>query len=72
MQKILILSRSHFCFPFVYFCFYFQYSRRWVIEDPVVIYVGECFAMFSPMGFMVSDLMFISLIHFEFIFCVWC
>ena len=33
-----------------------------------MVYVGECFAMFSPMGFMVSDLMFISLIHFEFIF----
>ena len=22
---------------------YFQYSGRWVIEDPAVIYVGECF-----------------------------
>ena len=30
--------------PLVYFCFYFQYSGRWVIEDPAVIYVGECFA----------------------------
>ena len=29
---------------FVYFCFYFYYSGRWVIEDPVVIYVRECFA----------------------------
>ena len=29
---------------FVYFCFYFQYSGRWVIEDPAVIYVRECFA----------------------------
>ena len=28
----------------MYFCFYFQYSGRWVIEDPAVIYVGECFA----------------------------
>ena len=27
--------------PFVYFCFYFQYSGRWVLEDPAVIYVGE-------------------------------
>ena len=24
--------------PFVYFCFYFQYSGRWVIEDPAVMY----------------------------------
>ena len=30
--------------PFVYFCFYFQYSGRCVIEDPAFIYVGECFA----------------------------
>jgi len=29
---------------FVYFCFYFQYSGRWVIEDPAVMYVGKCFA----------------------------
>ena len=29
---------------FVYFCFYFQYSEMWVIEDPAVIYVRECFA----------------------------
>ena len=35
--------------PFVYFCFYFQYSGRWVIEDPAVVYVGECFACF-PLG----------------------
>ena len=30
--------------PFVYFCFYFQYSGRWIIEDSAVIYVGECLA----------------------------
>ena len=30
--------------PFVYFCFYFHYSGRWVREDPAVIYVRECFA----------------------------
>ena len=30
--------------PFVYFCFYFQNSGRWIIEDPAVIYVWECFA----------------------------
>ena len=39
VQKLLSLYA-----PFVYFCFYFQYSGRWVIEDPAVIYVGECFA----------------------------
>ena len=25
-------------------CFYFQNSGRWIIEDPAVIYVRECFA----------------------------
>ena len=30
--------------PFVYFCFYFHYSRRWVIEDLALIYVKECSA----------------------------
>ena len=40
VQKRLSLIRSHL---FI-FCFYFQYSGRWVIEDPAVIYVGGCFA----------------------------
>ena len=40
VQKLLILIRSHL---FI-FCFYFQYSGRWVIEDAAVIYVRECFA----------------------------
>ena len=30
--------------PPVYFCFYFHYSRRWVIEDLALIYVIECSA----------------------------
>ena len=38
VQKLLILI-----VPFVYFCFYFQYSGRWVIEDPAVVYVREWF-----------------------------
>ena len=40
MQKCLSFFRSHL----FSFCFYFQYSGRWVIEDPAVIYVRECFA----------------------------
>ena len=40
----------------------------WVIEDPAVIYVRECFAMFSNRSFIFSGLTFRSLIHFEFIF----
>ena len=64
VQKRLILIRSQF----VYFCFYFQYSGRWVIEDPAVIYVGECFAYVLLRSFIVSGLTLRSLIHFEFIF----
>ena len=30
--------------PLVYFCFYFLYSRRWVIEDLSLIYVIKCSA----------------------------
>ena len=40
VQKLLSLIMSHL---FI-FCFYFQYSGRWVIEDPAVVYVRECFA----------------------------
>ena len=40
VQKLLILIRSHL----FSFCFYFQYSGRWVIEDPALVYVRECFA----------------------------
>ena len=29
--------------PFAYFCCYFHYPGRWVIEDLAVIYVRECF-----------------------------
>ena len=27
---------------FVYFCFYFNYPRRWVKTDPAAMYVIEC------------------------------
>ena len=40
VQKLLSFIRSHL----LIFFFHFQYSGRWVIEDPAVIYVGECFA----------------------------
>ena len=30
--------------PLVYFCFYFRYSRTWVIEDLFVIYFKKCSA----------------------------
>ena len=28
--------------PFVYFCFYFHYSRRWLRKDIAAIYVKGC------------------------------
>ena len=39
LQKLLSVIKSFFIF-----CFYFHYSRRWVIEDLAVIYVIECSA----------------------------
>jgi len=39
-QKLLILIRYHF----FYFCFYFHYSGMWVIKDPAMMCVRECFA----------------------------
>ena len=38
VQKLLNLIMYHF----FYFCFYFHYSRRWVIEDLALIYVIKC------------------------------
>ena len=34
--------------PLVYFCFYFRYSRKWVIEDLALIYVIKCSAYIFP------------------------
>jgi len=39
VQKHLSLIRSHL------FIFYFHSSGRWVIEDPAMIYVRECFCL---------------------------
>ena len=60
VKKLLSLIRSHL----FNFCFYFRYSRRWVIEDIALIYVIK----FSSKSFIVSGLTCRSLIHFEFIF----
>ena len=51
-SPILRVAYSFICFAkafkfnqvsLVYFCFYFCYSRRWVIEDLASIYVIKCF-----------------------------
>ena len=54
--------------PLVYFCFYFCYCRRWVIEDLALIYIIKCSAYVSSKSFTVFGLTCRSLIHFEFIF----
>ena len=55
-------------FSFTYFCFYFHYSRTWVIEDLFVIYFKKCSACVFLEDFCNSDLTFRFSIHFEFIF----
>ena len=61
VQKLLSLIRSHL---FI-FCFYFQYSGRWVIEDPAVIYVGEYFACSSDFLITSELLWFNFYYHFK-------
>ena len=49
-------------------CFYFLYSRQWVIEDLAVSYFRVVIPMFYSKGCIFSGLTFTSVIHFEFIF----
>ena len=53
LRVVFHLAYSFLCYPkyfkfnqvpLVYFCFYFHYSRRWVIEDLASIYVIKCSA----------------------------
>ena len=41
---------------------------RWIKEDLAAIYVKECLSFFHCKSFIVSGLIFRSIIHFEFIF----
>ena len=54
--------------PLVYFCFYFCFSRRWVIQDLAWFMWLNVLPMFFSKSFIVSGLTFRSLIHFQFIF----
>ena len=54
--------------PFLYFCFYFCYSRSWVIEDLALIYVIKCSSYVFLLEFYSFWSYITSLIHFEFIF----
>ena len=53
---------------FVYFCFYFHYSRQWVKKILLQFMSESVLPMFSSKSFIISDLIFRSLIHFKFIF----
>ena len=53
---------------FVYFCFYLQYSRRWIQENIALIYITVFFLWFFSRSFIIPHLVSRSLIHFEFIF----
>ena len=54
--------------PFVYFCFYFHYSRQ-RIQKVLLLFMSEnVLPTFSSTSFMVSCLIFKALSHFEFIF----
>jgi len=54
--------------PFVYFCFYFHYSRRWLQKISLQCMSKSVLPMFSSKSFIVSGLTLRSLIHFEFAF----
>jgi len=54
--------------PFIYFCFYFHYSRKQVKKILLRFILKTVLSMFFSESFIVSGLIFRSLIHFEFIF----
>ena len=64
VQKLLGLIRSHW---FI-FCFYWPYSRRWISKMLLWFTTKSVLPRFSSRSFIVSSLIFRSLVHFEFIF----
>jgi len=62
VQKLLSLITSY------WFTFVFIFIRRWIKKDIAMIYVRECSPYVSSKIFIVSSLIFSSLIYFKFIF----
>ena len=60
--EVLSLIRAYL------FIFVFIFIRRWTKKDHDVVYVKSILPMISSKSFIVSNLTFRSLIHFEFIF----
>ena len=76
VQKLLTLTRSHL-FSFAYVSINQEDSTKKIIavihvKVITVTYVQECSAYLCLKEFYRSGLTFRSLIHFEFIFCIWC
>ena len=69
VQKLLSLIRSHlFIFVFIV-----NTLIRGGSEKMVLSFMSECiWPMFSSKSLIVSGPIYRSLIHLEFIFCVWC
>ena len=68
---LLCKSFKFYWVSFVYFCFYFHYSRKWSNKTLLQFMLKSVLPMFSSRSFIVSSLTFRSLIHFEFILSVW-
>ena len=68
VQKLLSLIKSHlFIFVFIFITLGGR-SKKILLQ-----FVSKSFLpMFFSKSFIISGLTFKSLIHFEFIFCVWC
>ena len=55
--------------PFIYFCFYFHHSRKWIQKKILLQFMTKSvLPIFSSKNFIVSGFTFRSLTHFEFIF----
>ena len=63
VRKLLIMPY------FFYYCFYFHYSGRWVIEDLAGIYV-RVFCICFSLGVLVSGLTYRSLIILSLFVCM--
>ena len=68
VQNLISLIMSHvFIFAFIYIAL-----EDWPKKSLLQFMSENILPMFSLQSFMISSLIFKSLNHFEFIFCVWC
>ena len=67
LLMVSLLCKRFYGIPFVYFCFYFHYSRRWIPPKNCCDLFQSVQPMFFSRSFIVSSVILRSLIHFEFI-----